>query len=210
MRKWKIWLPAAVILLSVPILLHPFLLPALGGIVFYDKSDFERVDTVVILGGSVPDRALAARDLLLSSRAGTALLSREVLSPQERSLRRLGIRLPSKDEINREILIRAGVQPERIDYLPGAADSTREEAEAFKRYLADHPVKSVALVTCRNHSYRAYLNFKKALEGTGVSVYVVPSSYCDWDPGAWWKDRDQIKVLYVELASLIAFFFGQS
>lgn len=206
----KLWLLGALAVVVLGIVLHSFLLTALGEIVVYENADFKQVDAVVVLSGGVPDRALQARDLLLNSKAKVAFLTQEVLSKQERLLENLGFHVPQSAEINRKVLVRAGIDPDRIIDLPGKCDSTKDEADALKRYLRDHPLKSIALTTCKNHSYRAYLNFKRALGDNNVQIYSVPSRYCEYKPDGWWKNRDQIKTLYVEFASLIAYFFGRA
>ncbi|MBI4444452.1 MAG: YdcF family protein [Acidobacteria bacterium] len=197
------------VLLSIAALaFYESLLALVGNLLVFKKADFQQVDAAVVLAGRYPDRALQARDLLLKSKARIALVSREELLQQLRELQRLGIHPLQSGEINRRILLMSGIDPERVKELPRSSDSTWGEAQAFRGYSEAHCLRSVVVVTCKDHSFRAYLNFKEALEGTGIEVFSLPSSYCEFEPSAWWKKRDQIKTAYVELACLIAFLLG--
>ena len=188
--------------------LHQPLLSALGNLVVYESEEFDHADAAVVLCGVVPGRALQAADLLLESKADRAILTREQLpSPYER-LEELGVDYSEQHEINQAVLLKLGVDAGRIHILPEKSSSTWEDALAFRRYLNQYPLESIVITTCQFHSYRAQLNFERALEGTGVQVYSAPSKYCEFNPDTWWKDREQVKKLYVELASLTAFFLG--
>ncbi len=190
-------------------LLHVPLLVEMGELLVYE-SEFDHVDAALVLPGSVPDRVLAARDLLLSSRAKIALLGRVEVNDELVELDELGIHRMLDHEVNREILIRQGIAPEQIELLPGESGSTSEDASALRQYLKKSNFESIAIVTCKYHSYRAYLNFRKSLRGTGVTIHSLPSPYCRFDPKSWWRNRDQLKTVYLEWAKLMAFWMGFS
>lgn len=187
---------------------HQFILRRVGNLVVYERSDFEKVDVVVVPSGGIPARALGAADLLLEARAERAILFRENLPPAYDDLEGLGVDFTESHEINREILVRRGIDEGRMEVLSEEVGSTWMEAQAFRRYVDQHRMDSVVIMTSVYHSYRTYLNFERALEGTDVEIYSLPTQYGDFDPNDWWKDRDGVKALYVELASLTAFFLG--
>ena len=172
----------------------------MGNLVVYERADFKRVDVVVIPSAMAPARALGAADLLLESRAEKAVLFHEELPPAFDDLEKLGVEFAESHEISREILPEQGIDGSRIDMIPDEVDSTWEEAQAFREYGDKNSVDSIVLTTSVYHSFRTYLNFERALEGTGVEIYSVPTSYGSFDPDGWWKDRDGVKTLYVELA----------
>ena len=209
-RRAAGWIALAAVLIGLVLLLlfHVSILSWAGHLVYYEDLPGEPVDLVIVLSGNIPDRALEAADLMMEGGARQALLTRGSRSATYVELEKLGIHYPENYEINREVLLARGVEEGRLRILPEAVSSTWEEAAAFRESLAEHPVQSVVISTCRFHSYRAWLNFTRALEGTGVRVYVAPSRYCDFHPDSWWMDRDQTKELYMELASLTAFFLG--
>ncbi len=191
-------------------LLHRPLLCQVGEILVFESPEFEQADAVVVLPGSVPDRALGALDLLRESRAPLVLLGRDRATGDLALLDELGIERPRDFELNREILLRLGISPDAIRLLPANSSSTAEDAESLRRYLEQSGVRSVALVTCKYHSYRAYLNFRERLQGTGVTVYSAPSSHCRFDPRRWWRDRNQAKTVYLEMGKLLAYWLGFS
>ena len=208
MRKLK-YLVIAFLLIAFTIgFFHQTILSAIGHLVVYERSNFEMVGVVVVPSAMTPERALGAADLMLESRAERAILFREDLPPAFDVLEKLGVDFTESHEINRAVLKRKGIDEGRVEVLPEEVDSTWEEAQAFRRYVDQHPVTSIVITTSWYHSYRTYLNFERALEGTGVEIYSVPTQYGDFDPNGWWKDRDGVKTLYVELANLAAFFFG--
>lgn len=209
MRKLRIILIALGTLVLLSLVFHQPLLRGLGHVLFYENAAFERVDAVIIPSGILPDRALQAADLLLESRADTAILFQEVLPERYRPRDRLGADFREDHEINREILLRQGVDENRILLLPERVTSTWEEAQALRHYLVEHPMESIVISTCRFHSYRAHLNFEKALEGTGVKIYSVPSKYCRFNPNSWWQSPFGIQMLRAELTKLIAFYLGR-
>ncbi|MEE8348353.1 MAG: YdcF family protein [Acidobacteriota bacterium] len=194
--------------MAVALVFHQFLLARIGGLVVYQRTDFEKVDVVVIPSGMSPARVLGAADLMLDLRAERAVLFREDLPQDFDELEKLGVDFTESHELNREVLLKQGIDGSQVEVLPGSVDSTWMEAQAFRRYVDRHSLESIVITTSLYHSYRTYLNFEKALEGTGVDIYSLPTPYGLFSPNGWWKNRDAAKLLYVELASLGAFFLG--
>ncbi len=191
-----------------------FLIPAmlgnLGRFLVYESDDFSTVDAVVLLPGSVPDRAFQAAELFRGSRAQRILLIQDGPSASHNLLKQIGIEQALHWEINRQVLLARGVPENRIEMLDGASFSTGDDARVLRNYLSQHPLDSVALVTCPYHARRAYWNFNRELDGAGLKIYSAPSRYCEFDPIGWWKNRDQFLLVYVELPKLLAFLAGKS
>ncbi len=198
---------AAILLLGVLLVGGP-ILGAFGRWLVFEKTDFQQVDEIVVLEGSLPDRALQGAELFKQHRGRRIVLVREKRHEDLRQMDSLGIHIPDNWDTNREILIKMGVPEASIEVVPGDVDSTWEEAVAFSRHAHAQRIKSAAVVTCPFHTRRAYLNFSKACGADKVAIYAVASRYCEQNPSGWWKERDQIKVLYVEAASLIAYYLG--
>ena len=169
------------------VVLHQPLLSTLGNLVIYESDNFERADVVVVPSGAIPGRAFEAADLILGAKADRVILMREQLA----------------------ILLKLGIDATKIHVLPQENSSTWEEALSFRNYADQNSVRSIVITTCQFHSYRAHLNFKKALEGTGIQIHSIPSKYCEFKIDTWWKDREQVKRLYLELANLAVFFLGK-
>ncbi len=183
-------------------------LRSLGRLLVYEKSDFERVDAVVVLPGSVPDRVLEAFDLMSDGRAKQAFLLAGEESELRGLLTDLGVDVPDDRKINRRVLLAKGIPAERIVDIPGNSRSSFEDGLLVREFMRDHAVASVAVVTCKYHSYRAYLLFREALDGTGTSVYSTPSRYCSFQAEDWWRHRSQAKAGLLELAKLGAYWLG--
>ncbi len=207
-RKWVVGAVILAAAVGLAWATHEAFLRSIGHLLVYETPGLEKVDALVVLPGSVPDRALGAYDLLACSRAESVFLVADQPRDTSGVLDQLGVHIPTDSEINREVLVRKGISEERIIMVPGASDSSRGDAEWLKSFLSRRPVRSIALVTCKYHSYRAYLLFKREFEKQNVAVYSAPSRHCSYDPDRWWTSRNDVKTVYYELAKLIAFRLG--
>ena len=187
--RWR-WLVAvgsgAVLLLFI---LGFLCAPFLGSSLVYQSPLPEHVDAAVVLSGSIPDRAMQAVDLVRLGIAGSVLIVNDPLDDTSLELRKLGVPVYTHSELNRFILLKMDVPEERIQVLPQQSASTWEDALALRGFLETNPLSSVAVVTCRYHTYRSWLNFRRALEGLPVELYVVPASLCSFEDQVWWRSR---------------------
>lgn len=186
------------------------LLTGIARVLVHQSSELESFDAVVILPGSVPDRALEAVELFREGRASRVLLLNGELSERDRLVRQMGISWPTHGEVNHQILIRKGVPETGIIEVPPGSRSTREDALSVTALAEREGVKSLAVVTCKFHSYRAYRVFQDTFRGTGITVGVVPSRFCEYSAGNWWRDRDQTWDTLIEWVKLIAYFLGRT
>ena len=99
-------------------------------------------DVIVVLGGGQHERPLRAAELF-----------------QQRAAPRILISGAGDDEINRQILIRAGVPAAAIE-LESRSATTRENAGSALKLLRAEKVRTVILVTSWYHSRRALLTFE--------------------------------------------------
>ncbi len=199
----------ALVFLLVLAIRPGLILTPLADLFVMDRPNSGTVDAVAVLSGGTPDRVLQARDMIRTGRAKVAVLFTVAVHAQEQRLRELGVNLPREHEINRELLRNFGIPDDRIVVLPGAVDSTWDEARAFARFARERKIKSAVISTCVFHTRRAWLNFQKATEDYPIQLYVSPSPYCEQRRNRWWTERDQIKMLYVESANSLAFYLGR-
>ena len=82
--------------------------------VVYERTDFEKVDVVVVPSSMTPSRAQGAADLMLESRAERAVLFREDLPQAFHDLEKLGVDFTESYEINRAILLKHGIDENRV------------------------------------------------------------------------------------------------
>jgi uncharacterized SAM-binding protein YcdF (DUF218 family) len=92
-------------------------------------------------------------------------------------------------ELTARVLVRLGVPRESM-VLFNSMSSTRDEALAFRRYVATHPVRKAILVTSHLHSRRARWIFRRALAGTGVEVTAIDVPQTDVSVHDWWQQPD--------------------
>ena len=81
-----------------------------------------------------------------------------------------------------------GVRRDRIRELSGdPAANTHGEAISVSRYIREHPIKRLLVVTSPYHTRRALHTFAHVLAGQGVEVGVAPaSSFSPANPPRWW------------------------
>jgi uncharacterized SAM-binding protein YcdF (DUF218 family) len=128
------------------------------------ESGSVTADIIVILGGGSHERPMRAIELYREHAAPRILISGS-----------------GDDEINRQILLRAGVPATAIE-VEGHSLTTHENAEfSLERLRAEH-VRSAILVTSWYHSRRALNTF--AHVGPDVQFYSRPS-YFAYDRKDW-------------------------
>ena len=121
---------------------------------------------VLVLGGDVNSRPFAAAELVKQGWCQQVLLIATV--------RRDGTRhelVPLQHAVAAEILRRRGVPADAIARIPGNVASTRDEAEAAKRFLDSHPTGDCTVVTSFYHTRRARWIFGQLLGDTAGRVH---------------------------------------
>lgn len=89
---------------------------------------------------------------------------------------------------------------------PGAADSTRTEAQFIGHYLAEQGVKSILLVTSLYHTKRAAKLWRKENPALSVTVVAAPDPY--FTPDTWWKTRNGQKTFLLEWIKTVSVMLG--
>lgn len=166
-------------------------------------------DAIIVLSGSIPDRALEAAELFREGMADMVILLHGELSPAHRYVEeKFGIDLPDDGEINGIILRRLGMPRERIIEIDKDAGSTEMEARVVKSTLRKLGIKRVLIVTSKYHTRRARMIFRSIL-GKGIEVRVIPSRYDDFAPTRWWRERRYARQVALEYQKIAAFWIGR-
>ena len=110
--------------------------------------------------------------------------------------------LPPPHEVNRGILVNRGVPADNVIILPGAAETTFDEAQALATFLKDRPGARVIVVTSDYHSRRSRWIFQRTLAGRSdvLSFVSAPTDYVDMDQ--WWREQWGMKIVPVEYLKL--------
>jgi uncharacterized SAM-binding protein YcdF (DUF218 family) len=127
-------------------------------------SGVVRADVIVILGGGSHERPLRAAELFQDQAAPRIIISGE-----------------GDDEINRQLLLKAGI-PSAAIQVEGKSQTTRENAEFTIKLLRAENAHSAILVTSWYHSRRALKTFEHF--APDISFYSRPSYFAfaraDW------------------------------
>jgi len=166
----------------------------------------EKADAMIVLGGEVPTRALAAADLYRQGLAAMVLVSPGKSSARRKqAISELNVELPNDADLNRRVLIRLGVPPAAIHDID-EADGTIGEARALRAIVPQWGIRSLLVVTSKYHTRRAGMTFRWAL-GDSVRVQTIGSSYDDFHPSRWWHERSEAQYLVIEYQKLLFFIF---
>jgi uncharacterized SAM-binding protein YcdF (DUF218 family) len=127
-------------------------------------SGAAKADVIIVLGGGSNERPLRAAELFKEQAAPRILISGE-----------------GDDEINRQILIHAGIPAAAIQ-VEGKSRTTHENAEFSIKLMHAEKIHSAILVTSWYHSRRALKTFEHF--APGLKFYSRPSYFAyarkDW------------------------------
>lgn len=171
------------------IVIFAFKTPILRGIGNYliYEDEIEKVDAIVILGGSSYDRGKEAINLynkgiaskIITSGGNTAL-----------SYKPLGITLKEAEVTTKFLIDSANILPSNIITI-NTATSTKEEAETFVTACKQYSFNKVLVITNRMHTKRAKRIIDMAFENTGIDVlYTGASTNFVFDEQNWWKSEE--------------------
>ncbi len=158
-------------------------------------------DAIVVMAGSIPDRALEAAALYQAGVAPLVVVSRERQRGATHQLRAHGVRLPESDEITMDVLRQLGVPRGAILRLRRRGRSTVSEARTIARWACSRHYRSLVVVTSRAHTRRARLILHQSL-GPAVQVAVRPSRDDTFPPWRWWRVRHHAKAVLREYEKL--------
>jgi uncharacterized SAM-binding protein YcdF (DUF218 family) len=161
-------------------------------------------DLVVVLAGS-HDRTLYAADLYHQGIARRVILSRPIPEPVHNRLAALGVKFMREEDVHLEILARLKVPREQIDFLPGMARNTRDEAESLAKMIGDRQLR-VVIVASPYNVRRASMILQSRLPAS-VSLQVVATPYEEFE-WRWWRDASSARAVILELAKILYFIRG--
>lgn len=161
-------------------------------------------DFIVVLAGS-HDRTLYAADLYHQGIARRVTLSRPIPEPVHNRLAALGVKFMREEDVQLEILSRLNVPQGQIDFLPGMARNTRDEAESLAKMIGDRPLRVVVVASPYNVR-RASMILRSRLQPV-VSLQVVATPYEEFE-WRWWRDAASARAVILELAKILYFIGG--
>jgi uncharacterized SAM-binding protein YcdF (DUF218 family) len=181
----------------------PYLLTAVGRYLVTEHP-LAKADLVLVLSGQSVLRMPEGARIFHEGYAPKILLTSEPKERGSEELLRLGIRVPDGQERAITLLEALRVPQSAILTIRERSDSTRSEMQAVARFLKTNPVKSMIIVTSKNHTTRAFKIFSTGL-GPGVRLIMHPVPYDPFDPAQWWHDRADSKDVLHEYEALADF-----
>jgi len=208
-------LAALLVALLIPVSLYlarkPILAFAANRLVAQDPLG--KADAILVLTGDTPRRVIEAANLYKEGYAPLVLLSRDEEEPGFDLLRKMGIgpeKAPSRNDMNLSIALALGIPKDRVRLSPYIATRTFNEAGFAARWVREMGgIRTLMVVTSQSHTRRAGEIFRKAFEGTGVTVRIHGDRLFPLDPANWWRVNYQRRAVGTEwLTTLAAPFLG--
>lgn len=168
------------------------------------KSDVASADAIVVLSGSSTyvERTNWAAKLYREGRAPMVVVTNDgLISGWDRKEQRN----PYYYELAIRRLQDAGVPPDRIQIVSGAAAGTYEECLQIREFATSHRLNRLLVVTSAYHSRRALWSMRRAVEGTGIQVGIdsPPPGWQTPSRWLWWSRRWGWKVVGGEYVKMV-------
>jgi uncharacterized SAM-binding protein YcdF (DUF218 family) len=187
-------LSIALLLAFVAFLFRAPLLTAAGQFLIEDDGP-ARADAILVLGGDdFGTRIVKAAQLQQAGYAPYVLVSGppNLLGPESDE---------TIEYARRQRYSRSLFRP-----LPSNSNSTRAETAFIGRYLREHGVKKIILVTSNYHTRRAAKLMRQ--QNPDLWVIAVPAPDPFFTPGTWWKTRNGQKTFLFEWMKTVATILG--
>jgi uncharacterized SAM-binding protein YcdF (DUF218 family) len=157
-------------------------------------------DAIVVLSGSMPQRAEGAADLYRAGYAPEVWLTRP--DSPEGELSEMGIRFVGEEEYSRQVLMRQGVPAGAIRVLPDAVLNTEQEIEGIAREMQAWHKSHVIIVTSAQHTRRVRaLWFRLAASNQIATVEAAAEDPFDRDH--WWRNTRDAYAVVREIMGLM-------
>jgi uncharacterized SAM-binding protein YcdF (DUF218 family) len=169
------------------------------GIYDSSTSKCQKVDAIVsISGGNTAARTTGAIKLYQQGWAEKIIFSGAAAD----------ISSPSNANVMKAQAIKQGVPAANI-LIDEDAKDTNQNADLTAKIITDNEFKKIILTTSGYHQRRAYLEFSRALYGTGVEIINAPAHNDSQWNNFWWLSPRGWQLTLSELAGIVMFFVKQ-
>lgn len=166
------------------------------------QDPIAHADTIVVLSGGLPMRAIEAARIYKAGYANQVWISPPI-SPVE-DLKTMKIPYLGEDFYNEKVLIVMGVPPDSIRILERPDANTEEEVRQISENLRSNDLHSAIVVTSKSHTRRVRTIWRK-LVGYDPRMMVRYASEDPYDGAHWWRrTRDALEVVRETLGLLNA------
>ena len=156
------------------------------------QDPLAHADVIVVLSGSLPQRAVEAARIFHAGYAAQVWVSPPT-SP-EQALKAMKISYVGEDFYNEKVLMAQGIRADLIRVLPHPSPNTEEEVRQIAENLRAMDFHSAIVVTSKAHTRRVRLIWGK-LVGSEPRLVVRYAGDDSYDPAHWWRHtRDALDV----------------
>ena len=157
-----------------------------------------KADAIVILGGGLENRPLAAAALFHKGVAPMVLYMNVLPGPAEES----GVVL-SEQEQTRRILLSKNVPASALLAIGTNVACTFDESRAVRAWATQTGAASIVVATDSFHTRRARWIFRHELRDTPVKIYIVAVEPVRYKLDNWWQHEDGLIFFQNELIKSI-------
>jgi uncharacterized SAM-binding protein YcdF (DUF218 family) len=189
--KMRRWLVAAGILI---------VLGLAGALVFFKigtwlmvQDPLTRADVIIVLSGSLPERAVQAAEIYKAGYADQVWVSPPISPVDE--LKSMNISYLGEDFYNEKVLLAEGVRPDAIRLLDQPSANTEEEVREISKWLHANNFHRAIVVTSKPHTRRVRTIWGKLI-GTDPHLIVRFAASDPYDGAHWWRHtHDALEVV---------------
>ncbi len=180
-RRWIVYLCTGVLVLLVAGCVAGLLEVGRWLVV---QDPLEPAHAIVVLSGSVPDRAIEAARIYQASFASQVWVSQPV-SPAAQ-LEAMHIAFIGEDFYNQKVLMARGVPADSIRILADPSANTEDEVDEIARDCRRDGAHLVIIVTSKPHTRRVRLIWNRRVGGDPRAI-VRYATDDPFDPAHWWR-----------------------
>ena len=179
-----------------------------AGVYLVEQDRLQKADAIVILMGSTADRVMEAHDLFKDDMAPLIIIVNNLQLGSD-ILKQHDVIIPNKASLSIDALYQLGIDKSHIVLLPGAAASTRDEAEILSVYLQKNElsIDTLIIVSSEAHMRRSMMIFEDTFNDNNLNAIILsaPSKYSGFNAKKWWTDRESAKQVLMEYTKIASF-----
>ncbi len=172
-----------------------------AGWVLVAHDEMAHADVIVIANDADGSGALEAADLVHEGIATRVALFGRPESLAEQQFVKLGIPYDDSTATAEKELRELGVTS--VERIPGVVAGTNDEGSVLPGWCRERHYHTIVFVSESDHSRRTRRVLRRAMRGTSTRVIVWYSRYSAYDPTAWWRTRNGIRIAINEYEKLL-------
>jgi hypothetical protein len=200
--RWATIIAALALVVLAILAIRPIREPVLraaGWALVVNEEPVAPVDVIVITLDSDGAGALEAADLVHSGVAKRVAVFKDPPTGEDHEFIRRG--LPYENAATRQIRQLAMLGVTDVMQI-SKIDGTESEGQVLPQWSDEQHLRSIVLVTNRDHARRTRRVFARNMEGHPTQVTVQPARYSSFDPDRWWETRGGVRTEIIELQKL--------